>query len=95
MASIRTIPSLGSVDWMAADRVYPGRSPFRAYAVLGDDVVIGDRKVAQAYAAILSDLGVTISYQKSLVSDSGRIRKEVFGQSGRPFSNIYPFTFVL
>lgn len=58
------------VVWMAAHRVYPGVK-FKAYAILGDDIVIGDSRVAQEYSNILSDLQVTISTQKSLVSDKG------------------------
>lgn len=50
--------------------MYPGRF-FLDYAVLGDDVVIADEQVAQKYAAALGELGVMISYQKSLVSHSG------------------------
>lgn len=59
------------VIWLAADRVYADRRVFRAYAVLGDDVVIGDRGVAEAYYAILQTLGVEISLHKSLISNSG------------------------
>ena len=60
------------VVWMAAERAYPGqRVIFRDYAVLGDDVVITDPLVAQHYRALLDQLGVTISHQKSVVSDSG------------------------
>lgn len=59
------------VVWMAAARVFGPSYRFKAYAVLGDDVVIGDSRVAKEYASILSDLQVTISYQKSLVSDIG------------------------
>lgn len=33
------------VVWLAADRVYP-RRVFRDYDLLGDDIVIGDHKVA-------------------------------------------------
>lgn len=44
---------------------------FDGYAVLGDDVVIADRKVAEVYEQALYKLGVLISYQKSLISDTG------------------------
>jgi hypothetical protein len=40
---------------------------FTKYAVLGDDVVIADEEVARVYEESLYDLGVTISYQKSLI----------------------------
>ncbi|GER51052.1 mitovirus RNA-dependent RNA polymerase [Striga asiatica] len=43
--------------WLAAEKVYPGRR-FDQYAILGDDVVITDTRVAQAYAYILDELGV-------------------------------------
>lgn len=34
--------------WFCAEQVYPGRV-FRRYALLGDDIGIGDRKVAEVY----------------------------------------------
>lgn len=77
--------------WIAADRVYPGKK-FRAYAILGDDVVIADRRVAEQYRSILQLLGVTISEQKSLISNSGAFEfaKRFYVRSGRidlsPFS---------
>jgi len=50
------------VVWMAARRAYPDRLiPFWDYAILGDDVVIGDAKVAQQYTLLLGELGVSIS----------------------------------
>jgi len=60
-----------AIVWLAADRVYPNRGLFKAYAILGDDVVIGDRRVAEEYYSIVSDLGVKISTAKSLISRSG------------------------
>lgn len=48
------------IVWLTANRVYPRRR-FREYGVLGDDIVIGDHKVAVEYRGILSDLGVQIS----------------------------------
>lgn len=56
--------------WLAAEKVYPGKR-FCDYAVLGDDVVIADEHVAPIYASIIERLGVSISYTKSLISDSG------------------------
>jgi hypothetical protein len=45
--------------------------PFDKYVVLGDDVVIGDRKVAEGYFAIMNNIfGVPIKLAKSYVSDS-------------------------
>lgn len=43
--------------WLAADKVYPNKR-FRSYALLGDDLVIADRKVAEAYKYVMSQLGV-------------------------------------
>lgn len=59
------------IVWMAAARVYGPSIRFKAYAILGDDIVIGDSRVAAEYSLLLSDLQVTISHQKSLVSDIG------------------------
>ena len=56
--------------WMAAERVSPD-CRFRAYAILGDDVVIASSRVASEYLKVLDDLGVKISYQKSLISETG------------------------
>lgn len=58
------------VVWCAAETVHPGIT-FRAYGILGDDLVIGDRKVADEYARMLSFLGVDISIPKSLISERG------------------------
>lgn len=56
--------------WWCAELVYPGRR-FRDYAILRDDVVIVDESVAKVYSAAFGDLGVTISYSKSIISHSG------------------------
>ncbi|XP_020518940.1 uncharacterized protein LOC110006368 [Amborella trichopoda] len=40
-----------AIVWLAADNVYP-RFLFRRYAILGDDVVIGDREVTKEYARL-------------------------------------------
>lgn len=73
------------VIWMAAERVYPGAKRFKAYAILGDDVVIADRKVADEYSKILQDLEVQISVSKSLISKSGAFEfaKRFFIKEGR------------
>lgn len=57
--------------WLAAEQVYPQVPIFSNYAVLGDDVVIADENVAIRYKELLGDLGVSISFAKSLVSHSG------------------------
>jgi len=49
-------------------KVLAGVSPeFRGYAVVGDDVVISGRKVAEAYIEILAALGVPINHRKVVV----------------------------
>lgn len=58
------------IVWFAAEVVYPGLK-FTHYGILGDDVVIGDRKVADQYASALELLGVSISKDQSLFSSSG------------------------
>lgn len=47
------------------------RGWFTKYAILGDDVVIGDAKVAKAYLEVMRTLGVGIGLHKSLLSGSG------------------------
>lgn len=41
---------------------------FTLYAILGDDVVIGDRHVALEYTRIMQEIGVKIGFNKSIVS---------------------------
>ena len=55
--------------WCAAKDVYPGRRFLDYYALLGDDIVIGDQKVALPYKEWLADLGVSVSMPKSLVNE--------------------------
>lgn len=47
------------------------RHAFPYYAVLGDDIVIFDQKVAEAYRELMAALGVPINMSKSLVSETG------------------------
>lgn len=56
--------------WYSADRVYPGRK-FKKYALLGDDIVIGDSLVAKVYQEVMTELGVGISAPKSWISERG------------------------
>lgn len=44
---------------------------FRNYALLGDDIVMGDARVADVYKDVIQRLGVNLSLPKSLVSDIG------------------------
>jgi hypothetical protein len=76
---------------MAAHRAYPKKSGwFLSYAVLGDDVVLGDRFVAAEYLRIMGALGVEIGLSKSLVSctTSLEFAKRTFirGQDCSPIS---------
>lgn len=41
---------------------------FRDYAVLGDDVVIGNKAVAEAYLQILREIGVEAGLAKSVIA---------------------------
>lgn len=47
------------------------RGWFTAYAVLGDDLVIGNAKVAKMYLKVMRVLGVGIGLHKSLISADG------------------------
>lgn len=58
------------IVWYSADRVYPGRK-FQKYALLGDDIVIGDSLVAKVYQEVMTELGVGISAPKSWISERG------------------------
>lgn len=55
---------------MAADIVYPGKR-FTDYAILGDDIVIADDKVAKAYSKYMTMGGAVISMEKTLISFNG------------------------
>jgi len=48
-----------------------GKSWFQDYAIIGDDVVILDTRVAEQYLVILDQLGVGVSMHKSLTSKTG------------------------
>lgn len=62
---------------------------FKDYAILGDDVVIADALVANAYLALVTSLGLDISLHKSLVSSTGyfEFAKRLIG----PGSECSPF----
>lgn len=55
--------------FLSAKRV--GISNFRDYLVLGDDVVIANKAVAESYQAVCSDYGITIGLAKSFISEIG------------------------
>lgn len=56
--------------WIAAELLYPGKR-FKDYALLGDDIVIADKAVANRYLQYLKTIGVEVSLAKTLVSSSG------------------------
>lgn len=63
------------VMWLAAKMADPKRStPFKDYAILGDDVLITNDDVAVNYRWLLDKLGVSISDSKSIVSKTGCIQ---------------------
>jgi hypothetical protein len=70
MAIICVHPSFNDLVGCRKEKVYPSHR-FTKYAVLGDDVLICDRKVADQYTTILNSLKVSISSSKSLISDCG------------------------
>ncbi|KAH0705873.1 hypothetical protein KY285_012221 [Solanum tuberosum] len=62
------------IVWLATLKAYPLRStPFVDYLLLGDDIVIADKKVANQYNRLLDRLSVTISFAISIVSENGKI----------------------
>jgi hypothetical protein len=58
------------VQW-AAYRATNRVQWFTLYALLGDDVVIGDKAVAKSYLNLLRAIGVEIGLAKSLISSNG------------------------
>lgn len=56
--------------WWYAKHVHPGKR-FSRYAGLGDGVVITDRDVEAIYESALKKWGLSISYQKSIISENG------------------------
>jgi hypothetical protein len=75
---------------LAANEVYQRSGWFLNYGILGDDVVIADRAVAQKYLAIMREIGVEISLAKSLVSNTSSLefakRTWIKGQDVSPVS---------
>ncbi|KAK4374974.1 hypothetical protein RND71_005651 [Anisodus tanguticus] len=62
------------IVWMAAEKEYPNHTtPFEDYALLGDDILIIDARVAQQYYILLDRPGVTISVAKSIIFENGTI----------------------
>lgn len=53
-------------------RIIPVGTWYSNYALLGDDLVIGDSAVKDEYLAILSSLGMEVNVHKSIISETGR-----------------------
>lgn len=58
---------------VAAWRVgFPKHKLFKQYAVLGDDLVVGNASVARSYLYLMENIGVGINLSKSILSFKGR-----------------------
>jgi hypothetical protein len=55
----------------AAFRAHGTIGFFKAYALLGDDIVLADAKVANVYIVLLLEIGVEYGLAKSLISSTG------------------------
>jgi len=51
--------------------IVPMGTLYTNYAILGDDLVIGDPEVKVAYLALLKELGMEVNIHKSIISDTG------------------------
>jgi hypothetical protein len=58
------------VQW-AAYKAYATISWFKDYALLGDDIVLADAKVAKEYLLLIRAIGVEVGLAKSLISSNG------------------------
>jgi hypothetical protein len=76
---------------LAASHVGFANQSFRDYIILGDDIVIANKEVAESYLEIMRDIGVEINLSKSLVSSVGvmEFAKRVW-YNGEIFSAIPP-----
>jgi len=77
--------------WYAAWRVRPGVK-FFDYALLGDDIVIADPVVAKSYLEVMEECKVTISKEKSLISNVSALE---FAKRFMVYSIRLHFTLVL
>lgn len=64
LASLRAFPSRCGIARKRFIQV-------KSFALLGDDIVIGDAEVARVYRDVMNRLGVKISLAKTLTSDCG------------------------
>lgn len=55
----------------AAYKAYRRLEWFELYALLGDDIVLADGKVAREYLTLLQEIGVEVGLAKSLISTNG------------------------
>nr|UIW13870.1 MAG: RNA-dependent RNA polymerase [Rhizoctonia solani mitovirus 88] len=53
-------------------KITPVGSWYANYALLGDDLVVGDSAVKDEYLAILMSLGMEVNVHKSIISETGR-----------------------
>lgn len=53
-----------------------GINRFSDYLILGDDIVIARKEVAEAYIKIIEDIGVGISINKRVISNDDRFGVE-------------------
>jgi hypothetical protein len=58
------------VQW-AAYKAYAKIGWFKDYALLGDDIVLADAKVAKEYLLLIRAIGVEVGLAKSLISSNG------------------------
>lgn len=74
----------------AAYKVFGTIEFFLDYALLGDDIVIAHKKVAESYLALLQEIGVEYGLAKSLISTTGGFefakRTFVAGKDASPIS---------
>lgn len=74
----------------AAYKVFGTIEFFLDYALLGDDIVIAHKKVAESYLALLREIGVEYGLAKSLISSTGGFefakRTFVSGKDASPIS---------
>lgn len=79
---------------LAASRVGLKMGSFWDYAVLGDDIVIANKQVAESYLKVMAELGVDIGLHKSLISRKGRsefakvYRSHLTNLSPAPFKEV-------
>lgn len=74
----------------AAFKAFGSLSWFSEYALLGDDIAIANKTVAEVYINLLQEIGVEYGLAKSLISSSGGLefakRTFVHGQDVSPIS---------